>query len=51
VLLIEELARHNVETVFIKAPQTATPEDQLLWQFQGMIAGLALQTRSFGQRP
>ena len=38
VLLIEELARHNVQTVFIKAPQTATPEDQLLLQFQGMIA-------------
>ena len=38
VLLIEELARHNVQTVFIKAPQTATPEDQLLLQFQCMIA-------------
>ena len=38
VLLIEELARHNVQTVFIKAPQTSTPEDQLLLQFQGMIA-------------
>lgn len=38
VLLMEELARHGVETVFIKAPQTATPEDQLLVQFQGMIA-------------
>src|SRR5215469_4945165 len=38
VLLIEELARHNVQTVFIKAPQTATPEDHLLLQFQGMIA-------------
>jgi site-specific DNA recombinase len=38
VLLIEELARHNVETLFIKAPQTTTPEDQLLLQFQGMIA-------------
>src|SRR5580692_6005834 len=38
VLLIEELARHNVQTVFIKAPQTATAEDQLLLQFQGMIA-------------
>jgi site-specific DNA recombinase len=38
VLLIEELARHDVQTVFIKAPQTATPEDQLLLQFQGMIA-------------
>ena len=38
VLIIEEFARHNVETVFIKAPTTATPEDQLLLQFQGMIA-------------
>ncbi len=38
VLLMEELARHGVETVFVKAPQTATPEDQLLLQFQGMIA-------------
>src|SRR5213082_2077406 len=38
VLITEEFARHNVETVFIKAPQTATPEDQLLLQFQGMIA-------------
>jgi site-specific DNA recombinase len=38
VLLTEELARHGVETVFLKAPQTATPEDQLLVQFQGMIA-------------
>src|SRR5215467_5331673 len=38
VLLIEELARHNVQTMFIKAPQTATAEDQLLLQFQGMIA-------------
>ena len=38
ILLIEELARHGVETVFIKAPQAATAEDQLLVQFQGMIA-------------
>ena len=38
VLLIKELARHGVETVFIKAPQAATAEDQLLVQFQGMIA-------------
>lgn len=38
ILLVEEFARHGVETVFIKAPQTATPEDQLLLQFQGMIA-------------
>jgi site-specific DNA recombinase len=34
VLLIEELARQGVETVFIKAPQAATAEDQLLVQFQ-----------------
>jgi site-specific DNA recombinase len=38
VLLIEELARHGVQTVFIKAPQGTTAEDQLLVQFQGMIA-------------
>lgn len=38
VLLIEELARHGVEAVFLKAPRTATAEDQLLLQFQGMIA-------------
>ena len=38
VLLTEEFSRHGVETVFIKAPQSATPEDQLLVQFQGMIA-------------
>jgi site-specific DNA recombinase len=38
VLLMEELARNGVETVFLKAPQTATPEDQLLVQFEGMIA-------------
>ena len=38
VLLTEEFSRHGVETVFVKAPQSATPEDQLLLQFQGMIA-------------
>ena len=38
ILLIEELARHGVDTVFLKAPQDATAEDQLLVQFQGMIA-------------
>src|SRR5271154_2241199 len=38
VLLIEELARQGVETLFVKAPQGATAEDQLLAQFQGMIA-------------
>ncbi len=38
VLLTEEWLRHGVETIFIKAPQSQTPEDQLLLQFQGMIA-------------
>src|SRR5215471_12996286 len=38
ILLIEEFTRHGVETRFLNAPQSATPEDQLLVQFQGMIA-------------
>ena len=38
VLLSEELARCGVELMFLKAPAGATPEDQLLVQFQGMIA-------------
>jgi len=38
ILLIEEFARNGVETVFVKAPKSDTPEDQLLLQFQGMIA-------------
>jgi site-specific DNA recombinase len=38
VLLIEEFARNGVETRFVRAPQGETPEDQLLLQFQGMIA-------------
>src|ERR1700726_3451136 len=38
ILLIEELARNGVETIFVKAPQGASAEDQLLVQFQGMIA-------------
>jgi site-specific DNA recombinase len=38
VLLIEELSRCGVEVVFLKAPSGETPEDQLLVQFQGMIA-------------
>lgn len=38
VLLTEEWLRHGVQTIFIKAPQSQTPEDQLLLQFQGMIA-------------
>jgi site-specific DNA recombinase len=38
ILLIEELARAGAETVFVRAPRGSTPEDELLLQFQGMIA-------------
>src|SRR5438309_1990818 len=38
ILLIEEFAHHGVETVFVKSPQGDSAEDQLLVQFQGMIA-------------
>lgn len=38
ILLIEEFTRHGVETVFVKSPQGDSAEDQLLVQFQGMIA-------------
>jgi site-specific DNA recombinase len=38
ILLIEEFARHGVEILFVKAPQGDSAEDQLLVQFQGMIA-------------
>jgi site-specific DNA recombinase len=39
VLLLEELARVGVEVVFAKEPERGgTPEDELLRQFQGMIA-------------
>lgn len=38
VLLMEELARHGVEIVFRNSPHPQSPEDQLLVQFQGMIA-------------
>jgi site-specific DNA recombinase len=38
VLLTEEFARHGVETIFLKMPHSGTPEDQLMLQFQGMIA-------------
>jgi len=41
VLIVEELARHGVETRFLNAPSGATAEDQLLVQFQGMIADYA----------
>jgi site-specific DNA recombinase len=38
VLLAEELSRCGVDLVFLKAPAGTSPEDQLLVQFQGMIA-------------
>jgi site-specific DNA recombinase len=38
VLLIEEFSRHGIEIVFIQSPKASTPEEQLLLQFQGMIA-------------
>ena len=39
VLLLEELQRAGVEVVFAKEPErSGTPEDELLRQFQGMIA-------------
>ena len=38
VLLLEEFCRHGVETVFLKSVSAQTPEEQLLVQFQGMIA-------------
>src|ERR1700682_755049 len=38
VLLSEELSRCGVELIFLKSPSGTNPEDQLLVQFQGMIA-------------
>ena len=38
ILLIEEFSRNGVETRFVNAPRGATAKDQLLVQFQGMIA-------------
>ena len=37
-LLVEEFARNGTEVRFIKGPKGDTPEDELLLQFQGMIA-------------
>ena len=37
-LLIEELARCGTRVEFVKGPRGASPEDQLLIQFQGMFA-------------
>ena len=49
VLLIEELGRHGVETRFLNAPSSATAEDQLLVQFQGMIVGRLIGHRDLGR--
>jgi len=38
VLLIEEFSRNGVSIEFIKSPKATTPEEELLLQFQGMIA-------------
>jgi site-specific DNA recombinase len=37
-LLMEEFARVGTEVRFVKGPKADTPEDELLLQFQGMIA-------------
>lgn len=37
-LLVEEFARVGTEVRFVKGPKADTPEDELLLQFQGMIA-------------
>src|SRR5438477_7003732 len=54
-LLTEEFARHGVETIFLKAPHSDTPEDQLMLQFQGMIAeyerAQILERSRRGKRP
>src|SRR5258705_4616016 len=38
VLLTQELSRCGVDIVFLKSPAGGSPEDQLVVQFQGMIA-------------
>jgi len=38
VLLLEEFSRYGVDVLFIKSPKATTPEEELLLQFQGMIA-------------
>jgi site-specific DNA recombinase len=38
VLLAEEFSKHGVELRFVNSPAVTTAEDQLLVQFQGMIA-------------
>ena len=42
VLLLEELQRAGVEVIFAKEPErSGTPEDELMRQFQGMIASMS----------
>ena len=38
VLLMEEFSKAGMEAIFIKSPKARTPEEELLLQFQGMIA-------------
>src|SRR6266567_4401060 len=38
VLLSEELSRCGVDVIYLKSPSGDSPEDQLVLQFQGMIA-------------
>src|SRR5437868_10938756 len=38
VLLSEELSRCGVDVIYLKSPSGDSPEDQLVVQFQGMIA-------------
>ena len=38
VLLTEEFSRNGVDVLFIKSTKVTTPEEELLLQFQGMIA-------------
>ena len=39
VLLTEEFGRYGVDTVFVKSPQSATPECQLLLHFHQLTVG------------
>ncbi len=38
VLLVEEFVRHGVEVLFVRSPKAQTSEEELLLQFQTMIA-------------
>ena len=38
VLLTEEFSRNGVDVLFVNTPKATTPEEELLLQFQGMIA-------------